>query len=55
MAQAHFFQCSVMTYMGKASLKKKDIYIYMHITDSLCYTAETKTTLQNNYTPIKIN
>ena len=51
MAQAQFFQYSVMTYMGK-NLKKEG---YIHITDSLCYTAETKTTLQNNYTPIKNN
>ena len=26
----------------------------MHIADSLCCTAETKTTLSSNYTPIKI-
>ena len=34
--------CSVMTYMGKQS-KKGDIYIY--VTDSLCCTPETNTTL----------
>ena len=28
--------------------------IRMHMTDSLCYTAETNTTLQSNYTPIKM-
>ena len=28
--------------------------IHTHIADSLCYTAETNTTLQSNYTPIKI-
>ena len=27
--------------------------ICIHIADSLCYTAETNTTLQSNYTPIK--
>ena len=26
----------------------------MHIADSLCYTAATNTTMQNNYTPIKM-
>ena len=38
-----------MTYMGKES-KAVDICI----TDSLCCTAETNTTLYTNYTPIKI-
>ena len=28
--------------------------ICIHIADSLCYTAETNTTLQSNYTPIKM-
>ena len=28
-------------------------YRYIHIADSLCCTAETNTTLQSNYTPIK--
>ena len=28
--------------------------ICMHIADSLCYTAETNTTLYNNYTPVKM-
>ena len=37
-------QYSVMTYMGK-NLKKEWIYIYIHITDSLCCTPETNTTL----------
>ena len=40
-------QYSVMTYMGKES-KKVDICI----TDSLCCTAETNTTVYINYTPI---
>ena len=31
-----------------------DIYIYTHTADSLFYTAETNTPLQNNYTPIMI-
>ena len=26
----------------------------IHIADSLCYTAETNTTLSSNYTPIKM-
>ena len=26
----------------------------MHIADSLCYTAETNTTMQSNYTPLKL-
>ena len=26
-----------------------------HIADSLCYTVETNTTLESNYTPIKIS
>ena len=29
-------------------------YIYIHTADSLFYTAETNTPLQNNYTPIMI-
>ena len=37
--------------MGIESLKREDICI----ADSLCCTAETKTTLYINYTPIKIN
>ena len=40
-------QYSVMTYMGKES-KKVDICI----TDSLCCTTETNTTVYINYTPI---
>ena len=28
--------------------------ICMHIADSLCYTAESNTTLYNNYTPVKM-
>ena len=28
--------------------------MYVYITDSLCCTAETNTTLYTNYTPIKI-
>ena len=27
----------------------------IHITDSLCYTAKTNTTLESNYIPTKIN
>ena len=30
-------------------------HICIHTADSLFYTVETKTTLQNNYTPIKVN
>ena len=33
-----------MTYMGKES-KKEWIYVYIYITDSLCCTAETNSTL----------
>ena len=40
-----------MAYTGKESKKRVDICIC--ITDSLCYTAETNTTLQLDYTPIK--
>ena len=40
-----------MAYTGKESKKRVDICIC--ITDSLCLTAETNTTLQLNYTPIK--
>ena len=42
-------QYSVMTYVGKESKKE-----WIYITDSLCCTPETNTTLQINYTPIKI-
>ena len=38
---------------GKEIQKRVDICIY--ITDSLCCTVETNTTLSINYTPIKIN
>ena len=31
------------------------IYIHIYITESLCRTPEINTTLQINYTPIKIN
>ena len=44
-------QHAVMAYTGKESKKRVDICIC--ITDSLCYTAETNTTLQLDYTPIK--
>ena len=37
---------------GKEIKKRGDICI--HIVDSLCHTVETNTTLQSNYTPIKI-
>ena len=39
--------------MGKKS--KKGAYICTDIADSLCCTAETDTTLQSNYIPIKKN
>ena len=42
-----------MAYMGKESKKRMDIYICVCITDSLCCTPETNTTLQINYTAIK--
>ena len=38
-------QYSVMTYMGTESKKKEWIYVYIYITDSLCCTPETNTTL----------
>ena len=38
---------------GKEIQKRGNICI--HIADSLCCTAETNTTLQSNYTPLKIN
>ena len=41
-----------MTYMGKESLKRMDIYVC--VTDSFCCRAETNTTLQINYTSIKL-
>ena len=36
--------------------KREEIwgYMYVHIADSLCYTAETNTPLESNYTPVKI-
>ena len=46
-------QYSVMAYMGKES-KKKRMDVCICITDSLCCTPETKTTLLIEYTPIKI-
>ena len=36
--------------MGRKS-KTERIYIYSHIADSLCCTAETNTTFYSNYTP----
>ena len=39
--------------MGKNLKKVVDICI--HVIDSLCYRAETNTTLQVNYTPAKTN
>ena len=44
-------QYSVTACTRKESKKRVDICIC--ITDSLCYTAETNTTLQLDYTPIK--
>ena len=41
----------MMTYMGKESKGRLDTCI--HVTDSLGYTAESDTTLETNYTPIK--
>ena len=29
------------------------MYVYIHITESLCYTEEVNTTLQSNYMSIK--
>ena len=43
-------QYSVMAYMGKEGRKKVDVCIC--ITDSLCCTAETNTTVQINYISI---
>ena len=39
--------------MGRKS--KKGVNINIHVTGSLCCTAETNTTLLSNCTPIKIN
>ena len=33
--------------------KKEGKYVYIHITDSFCCTAETNTTLKTNYTLIQ--
>ena len=45
--------------MLRSDLNGKEIQkggnICVHITDSLCRTAETNTTLKSNYTPIKMN
>ena len=38
-------QFSLMAYMGKESKQKKSGYKYMYITNSLCCTAESTTTL----------
>ena len=38
---------------GKEIQKRGNVCTY--IADSLCYIAETNTTLQSNYTPIKID
>ena len=38
-------QLSLMAYMGKESKQKKSGYKYMYITNSLCCTAESNTTL----------
>ena len=43
-------QYSVMAYLGKETKKRGAIGI--HVTDSLCYTPETHTTLYINYIPI---
>ena len=45
-------QYSIMAYMGKEPLKRVDICIC--ITNSVSYTPGTNTTVQINYTPIKI-
>ena len=47
----HYIQYLVITYSGKEY--EKHIYIYICITESLCCTPETNTTLLINYTPIK--
>ena len=41
----HSIQCSVMAYIGKETKKKKRVDIGIRITDSLCCTPETNTTL----------
>ena len=49
-----FVQCSVVTWRGGGGgevPEGRDICI--QIAGSLCYTAESNTTLQSNYTPIK--
>jgi len=38
-------QCSVMTYMGNESFKEERVAICIYVTDSLCCTPETNTTL----------
>ena len=54
-------QCPVVTLMGRKSQKEYVyicthicIYVYVHIADSLHFTVEMNTILQNNYTPIKL-
>ena len=56
---ANSTQFSVVTLMRRQSKKVRTLYIYIYIhtyiymADSLCCTAQTNTTLQSNYTPIK--
>ena len=40
---------------GGGKSEKEQIHIYMYITESLCYTPKTNTTLQISCTSIKIN
>ena len=47
-------QHSVVTYMGKESKLKKRVGICICIADRLFCTPETNTTLQINYSPIKL-
>ena len=39
--------------LNKKEIQKEGKYVYIHITDSFCCTAETNTTLKTNYTLIQ--
>ena len=48
----NYTQHLVITYNGKES-EKEYMYVHMYVTESLCCTPETNTTLQINCTSIK--
>ena len=40
-------------WVGCKGDKREEKYVYVHVADSLCWTAETNRTLQSHYTPIE--